>query len=105
APEYGWDDYAGLDMTGRTAVILVNDPGYATRDEDLFNGNAMTYYGRWTYKYEEAMRQGADGAIIIHQTAPASYGWNVVSSSWQGAQYDLETDSANDRVPVEGWIT
>lgn len=105
APEYGWNDYEGLDMTGRTAVILVNDPGYATGDPDLFNGNAMTYYGRWTYKYEEAMRQGAEGAIIIHQTAPASYGWNVVSSSWQGAQYDLETETANDRAALEGWIT
>ncbi|MEN0652044.1 MULTISPECIES: M28 family metallopeptidase [Hyphobacterium] len=105
APEYGWNDYEGIDMTGRTAVILVNDPGYATGDPDLFNGNAMTYYGRWTYKYEEAMRQGAEGAIIIHQTAPASYGWNVVSSSWQGAQYDLETETANDRAALEGWIT
>jgi Zn-dependent M28 family amino/carboxypeptidase len=105
APEYGWNDYEGLDMTGRTAVILVNDPGYATGDPDLFNGNAMTYYGRWTYKYEEAMRQGAEGAIVIHQTEPASYGWHVVAGSWQGAQYDLETDTANDRAALEGWIT
>lgn len=105
APEYGWNDYEGLDMTGRTAVILVNDPGYATGDEDLFNGNAMTYYGRWTYKYEEAMRQGAEGAIVIHQTEPASYGWHVVAGSWQGAQYDLETETANDRAALEGWIT
>lgn len=105
APEYGWNDYEGLDMTGRTAVILVNDPGYATGDPELFNGNAMTYYGRWTYKYEEAMRQGAEGAIIIHQTEPASYGWHVVAGSWQGAQYDLETETANDRAALEGWIT
>ncbi len=78
APEYDWNDYEGLDVSGKTVVILVNDPGYATQNPELFNGNAMTYYGRWTYKYEEAARQGADGALIIHQTAPAAYGWNVV---------------------------
>ena len=71
APEYGWDDYAGIDMRGKTAVILVNDPGFATGDATLFRGRAMTYYGRWTYKFEEAARRGATGAIIVHQTEPA----------------------------------
>jgi Zn-dependent M28 family amino/carboxypeptidase len=86
APERGWNDYEGIDMRGKTAVILVNDPDYDSPDlEGPFNGKAMTFYGRWTYKYEEAARQGASGAIIIHDTAPASYGWNVVESSWSGA--------------------
>ena len=70
APEYNWNDYEGLDVKGKTVVMLVNDPGFATKNPDLFTGDAMTYYGRWTYKYEEASRQGAAGAIIIHETAP-----------------------------------
>ena len=106
APEYNWNDYDGLDMTGKTAVILVNDPGYATQDENVFSGNAMTYYGRWTYKYEEAARQGADGAIIIHETGAAGYPWEVVSGSWAGAQFDLAAQNDNmHRVKVEGWVT
>ncbi|KUJ80198.1 peptidase M28 [Microbulbifer flavimaris] len=106
APENDWNDYAGLDMTGKTAVILVNDPGYATQDETLFNGNAMTYYGRWSYKFEEAARQGADGAIIIHETGAAGYPWEVVSGSWSGAQISLAAEDNNaDRVAIESWIT
>ena len=106
APEYDWNDYEGLDVAGKTVVMLVNDPGFATGDEDLFNGKAMTYYGRWTYKYEEAARQGAAGAIIIHETEPASYGWDVVAGSWSGAQADLvRRDGGQSRVLVEGWIT
>jgi Zn-dependent M28 family amino/carboxypeptidase len=105
APEYGWNDYEGLDVKGKTVVILVNDPGFATQDEALFKGNSMTYYGRWTYKYEEAARQGAAAAIIVHETAPASYGWDVVSGSWTGAQYDLvRPDRGASRAAVEGWI-
>jgi Zn-dependent M28 family amino/carboxypeptidase len=105
APEYNWNDYKGLDVKGKTVVILVNDPGFATQDPGLFNGNAMTYYGRWTYKYEEASRQGAEGAIIIHETAPASYGWSVVKNSWTGPQFSFQRDDLNkDRVAVEGWI-
>ena len=84
APERNWNDYAGIDVNGKTVVILVNDPGYATQDPNLFNGNAMTYYGRWTYKYEEAARQGAAAALIVHETGPAGYGWEVVSNSWSG---------------------
>jgi Zn-dependent M28 family amino/carboxypeptidase len=106
APEYDWNDYEGVNVRGRTVVILVNDPGFATQDEALFNGNAMTYYGRWTYKYEEAARQGAVGAIIVHETEPAGYPWDVVESSWTGPQFDLVADDNNmSRVAVEGWIT
>ncbi len=106
APEYHWNDYAGLDMHGKTAVILVNDPGYATGDSALFHGKAMTYYGRWTYKYEEAARQGAAGAIIIHETGPAGYPWAVVRNSWSGPQSHLETADKNmSRCALEAWIT
>ena len=105
APEYNWNDYKDLDVKGKTVVILVNDPGFATQDPELFTGNAMTYYGRWTYKYEEASRQGAEGAIIIHETAPASYGWSVVKNSWTGPQFSFQREDLNKgRVAVEGWI-
>lgn len=105
APEYGWNDYEGLDVEGKTVVMLVNDPGYALEGE-LFKGKSMTYYGRWTYKFEEAGRQGATGAIIVHETAPASYGWDVVANSWSGAQADLvRTDGGDNRTLFEAWIT
>jgi len=103
APEYDWNDYEGVDWEGKTAVVLVNDPGFATKDSTLFKGNAMTYYGRWTYKYEEAARQGAAGVLIIHETAPASYGWNVVQSSWTGPRLNLESDAPV--TDVEGWLS
>lgn len=106
APEFGWNDYEGIDVTGKTVVILVNDPGYATQDPDVFSGNAMTYYGRWTYKFEEAARQGAAGALIVHQTAPAAYGWETVRNSWTGPQFNLEAADGNaGRVAIEGWMT
>ena len=106
APEFGWNDYADQDYTGKTVVILVNDPGFATGDESLFKGNAMTYYGRWTYKFEEAARQGAAAALIVHETEAASYGWDVVTGSWSGAQSDLvRTDGGASRAALEGWIT
>jgi Zn-dependent M28 family amino/carboxypeptidase len=105
APEYGWNDYEGLDVEGKTVVMLVNDPGYA-REDELFKGKSMTYYGRWTYKFEEAGRQGATGAIIVHETAPASYGWDVVANSWSGAQADLvRADGGDNRTLFEAWIT
>jgi len=104
APEYNWNDYAGLDVKGKTVVVLVNDPGFA--DTALFKGHTMTYYGRWTYKYEEAARQGAAGVIIIHDTAPASYPWAVVRSGWSGAKLYLQTeDNDMSRAGMEGWIT
>jgi len=105
APEYGWNDYADVDVQGKTVLILVNDPGFATQDPALFKGNAMTYYGRWTYKYEEAARQGAAAALVIHDTAPAAYGWDVVRNSWTGPQFHLHRENDNmDRVPIESWI-
>ncbi len=106
APERGWNDYAGVDMRGKTAVILVNDPDFGTDSlEGPFGGKAMTYYGRWTYKYEEAARQGAAGAIIVHDTAPASYGWNVVESSWSGPQaYAQRGADAPPLTVMNGWV-
>ncbi|WP_143306057.1 M28 family metallopeptidase [Chitinophaga vietnamensis] len=104
APEYGWNDYAGLNVKGKTVVVLINDPGFA--DSSLFKGHVMTYYGRWTYKFEEASRQGAAGVIIIHETAPASYPWKVVRSSWSGSKLHLQTaDNGQSRTAMEGWIT
>jgi Zn-dependent M28 family amino/carboxypeptidase len=106
APEFGWNDYAGLDMRGKTALILVNDPGFVTGDETLFRGKAMTYHGRWTYKFEEAARQGAAAAIIIHDTAPASYDWGVVRNGWTGPQFYADRAGGNaERTALEGWIT
>ncbi|MFQ5562017.1 MAG: M28 family metallopeptidase [Parvularculaceae bacterium] len=106
APEYDWNDYESVDVKGKTVVMLVNDPGFATQNPELFNGNAMTYYGRWTYKYEEAARQGAAAALIIHDTAPAAYGWGVVEGSWSGPQIDLDrADGGAGRVKAEGWLS
>ena len=105
APEYDWNDYAGLDVAGKTVVMLVNDPGYATGNDALFNGNAMTYYGRWTYKYEEAARQGADMAIIIHEEGAAGYPWAVVTNGWTGPQFDLISEGAPlTPTKVEAWV-
>ncbi|WP_246543805.1 M28 family metallopeptidase [Novosphingobium profundi] len=106
APELGWNDYAGVDMKGKTAVILVNDPDYAAETEEgPFKGRRMTYYGRWTYKFEEAARQGATAALIVHDTFPAAYGWNVVNSSWTGAQYYVQTpDDGASQTAANGWV-
>ena len=105
APEYGWDDYAGVDMTGKTAVILVNDPGYRQPEGELFKGLTMTYYGRWTYKFEEAARQGAAGAIVVHETGAAGYPWEVVSGSWSGPQYKLASNKVGSNLKMESWIS
>ena len=104
APEYDWDDYAGLDVRGKTVVVMVNDPGYYTEDSTMFKGREMTYYGRWTYKFEEAARQGAAGCLIIHETGAAGYPWFVVQSSWSGTRLTLE-DDGTPKVDVAGWIT
>jgi Zn-dependent M28 family amino/carboxypeptidase len=107
APERGWNDYEGVDVRGKTVVILVNDPDWnAPGLEGPFNGRAMTYYGRWTYKYEEAARQGAAAALIVHETAPASYGWNVVENSWTGPQLYMQSPNGGaDQTAVNGWLT
>lgn len=104
APEYGWNDYEGLDVKGKTVIVLVNDPGFGSGDSTLFKGEQMTYYGRWTYKYEEAARQGAAGCFIIHETVPAGYPWLVVSNSWSGGRLTLDGDPGN-LCAVQGWIT
>ncbi|MGZ3755389.1 MAG: M28 family metallopeptidase [Mucilaginibacter sp.] len=106
APEYNWNDYAGLDVKGKVVVVLVNDPGFKSGDRTLFKGDTMTYYGRWTYKYEEAARQGAAGILIVHQTEPASYGWSVIKNSNTGAKLFLQqADKHRSRCQIEGWIT
>ncbi|HCU66550.1 MAG TPA: peptidase M28 [Rheinheimera sp.] len=105
APEYNWNDYEGLDVKGKTVVMFVNDPGFATKDPALFTGEAMTYYGRWTYKFEEAARQGAAMALIVHETDAASYGWHVVAGG-SATKFDLINPNKNaDRAAVEGWVT
>jgi len=105
APENDWNDYDGIDMKGKTAVVLVNDPGFGGENPDFFKGNTMTYYGRWTYKYDEADRQGADGLIIIHETTSAGYPWAVVRSSWTGSQQGLAGMDRSDDCGVKGWMT
>jgi len=105
APQIGWDDYAGVDVRGKVVVMLINDPGFLSEDPTLFRGKAMTYYGRWVYKFEEAARQGAAGALIIHDTEPASYPWAVVRNSWTGPQLHLQPEDGNRlRCRMEGWV-
>ncbi|CAH1002281.1 hypothetical protein LEM8419_03200 [Neolewinella maritima] len=104
APGYGWDDYAGVDVKGKTVVVMVNDPGYYLEDSTQFKGKTMTYYGRYTYKYEEAARQGAAGCLVIHETGAAGYPWFVVQSSWSGARLTLP-DDGQPKLDVAGWIT
>ncbi|MBI1872928.1 MAG: M20/M25/M40 family metallo-hydrolase, partial [Acidobacteria bacterium] len=111
APEYGWDDYKGVDLKGKTIMMLINDPAVpdpadpSKLDERLFKGPAMTYYGRWTYKYEIATERGAAAAIIVHETGPAGYPYEVVSGSWGHENFDIKSPDGNaGRVPVESWI-
>ncbi|WP_395683671.1 M28 family metallopeptidase [Dokdonella sp.] len=105
APERKWDDFKGVDLHGKIAVVLINDPDFETGKGD-FGGKAMTYYGRWTYKYEEAARRGAAGLLIVHETAPASYGWATVKNSNTNTMFDIVRDHPQtEHVPLEGWIT
>ena len=103
APEYAWNDYADTDVRGKTVLVLVNDPGYANKDPKVFKGGAMTYYGRWSYKIEEAARHGAAGVLLVHDADALGYDWEVVRNNWTGAQLDLAGAAA---VPpaVEGWV-
>ena len=107
APEYNWNDYAGCDVKGKVVLVMVNDPGYGSGDSTLFKGNTMTYYGRWTYKFEEAARQGAKACLVIHNTKAASYPFSVVQNGFGGVHLILDTrnDKSEYRCPVEGWIT
>ncbi|NII10887.1 M28 family metallopeptidase [Oleiagrimonas sp. C23AA] len=105
-PAQHWNDYKGVDVKGKTVVVLVNDPGYASGNPKLFKGRTMTYYGRWTYKYEEAARQGAAACLIVHATGAAGYPWSVVKNSWSGPQFDLpSSEDPAPRLPVAGWLT
>lgn len=106
APERNWNDFEGIDVRGKIIVVLINDADFEEPALNTFNGRAMTYYGRWTYKYEEAARQGAAGVLIVHEDAPASYGWNTVRNSWTGPQFDIERENpAAERTMLEAWIT
>jgi Zn-dependent M28 family amino/carboxypeptidase len=112
APEYGWDDYKGVDVRGKTIVMLINDPAIpdprdpSRLDEKMFKGKAMTYYGRWTYKYEIASEKGAAAALIVHETGPAGYPYEVVSGSWGRENFDIQKPGGNtERVAIEGWLS
>lgn len=106
APEYNWNDYAGLDVKGKVVLVLVNDPGFNAGDTNIFKGKTMTYYGRWTYKYEEAARQGAKACLIIHNTAAASYPFGVVQNSWGKSNLYLDTRGGNTyHCALQGWLT
>jgi Zn-dependent M28 family amino/carboxypeptidase len=111
APEYGWDDYKDVDVTGKTIIMLVNDPAIADAadstklDDNMFRGRAMTYYGRWTYKYEIAAEKGAAAAIVIHETGPAGYPFEVLSAGFQRANFDIKSpDNTMSRVAVQAWM-
>jgi Zn-dependent M28 family amino/carboxypeptidase len=105
APEYSWNDYASLDVHGKIVVVLADDPGYASKDPTLFKGNAMTEYGRLTYKVEEAARQGAQGVLLIHDAAALGFGWDAIQSTWTGAQFELPApDGYAGRAAIEGWL-
>jgi Zn-dependent M28 family amino/carboxypeptidase len=105
APEYVWDDYANVEVKGKTVIVLANDPGYASKDPAVFRGNAMTDYGRWAYKVEEAARHGAAGILLVHDPAQLGYGWNVIQATWSGAQFELAgADPVAARTSIEGWI-
>ncbi len=103
APVWGWDDFKGRDLSGRILLILAGDPPAPPDEPALFDGRAMTYYGRWTYKLEEARRQGASGALIVHRSDGTGYGWDVVTSSWAGEHHALADEEGN--VPLQGWVT
>ena len=105
APEFQWNDYAGVDMKGKIALVMVNDPPATAAEPGLFAGDALTYYGRWTYKFEEAARQGAAGAILIHTEASATYPWQVVQTSWAGTQYSLPATPGEPALALKAWVT
>ena len=106
APEHDWNDFAGIDVKDKLIIVLINDPGFGAADPKLFKGPAMTYYGRWTYKFEEAAKKGAAGVLIVHDTKGAAYGWEVVQTGWQKPLYDLESAAAPaPQTKIQGWLT
>lgn len=106
APEYNWNDYAGLDVRGKVVLVLVNDPGFNAHDTSLFKGRTMTYYGRWTYKFEEAARQGAKGCLIVHNTEAASYPFTVVQNNWNGSRLRLDNRGKQETLcDIIGWVS
>jgi Zn-dependent M28 family amino/carboxypeptidase len=106
APEYNWNDYAGINVKGKVVLVMVNDPGFGTNDTTMFKGNTMTYYGRWTYKFEEAARQGAKACLIIHNEKAASYPFSVVQNSWGSSNLFLDKRGSNDRpLALQGWVS
>ena len=106
APEYNWNDYAGMNVKGKVVLVMVNDPGFGTADTSIFKGKTMTYYGRWTYKYEEAARQGAKACLIIHNTAAASYPFSVVQNSWGSSNLYLDKKGIEQyHCPLQGWVS
>src|SRR5205807_4111072 len=105
APEYNWDDYKGVDVRGKILLMMVNDPPATAAEPNLFGGRALTYYGRWTYKYEEAARRGVAGVILIHTNESAGYGWNVVQSSWSGERFGLPPDENATALKLKAWVT
>ncbi len=112
APEYGWDDYKDVDVRGKTLLMLINDPAIpdpkdpTKLDDNMFKGKAMTYYGRWSYKYEIAAKKGAAAAVIIHETGPAAYQYSVVRMSWAKENFSIDAADKNmGAVPVRSWIT
>lgn len=105
APEYEWDDYKGMDVKGKIVMMLVNDPPATSEEPELFAGRAMTYYGRWTYKYEIAEELGAQGVLLVHVTDMAGYGWNVVQTSWSGDQFSLSSEQSDNPLKIRGWVT
>lgn len=105
APEYNWDDYKGLDVRGKTLMIMVNDPPATAVESNLFGGRALTYYGRWIYKFEEAARRGAAGVILIHSNESAGYGWSVIRNSFSGERYGLVPDANAPGLRLKAWVT
>lgn len=106
APEYNWNDYAGLDVKGKIVMVMVNDPGFGVGDSSLFKGKTMTYYGRWTYKFEEAARQGARGCLIVHTTEGASYPFTVIQNNWNASKLRLDDrGKSNSYTDINGWLS
>ncbi|HRQ52597.1 MAG TPA: peptidase M28, partial [Agriterribacter sp.] len=106
APEYNWNDYEGLDVKGKVVMVLVNDPGFNAGDTSLFKGKTMTYYGRWTYKFEEAARQGAKACLVIHNTVAASYPFTVVQNNWNASRLRLDPRGKHETIcDVIGWVS